>query len=82
MLKIAVDQGVKLGFKSLVDPNSITIDVPPIMIGVQIDTNAIGVVKAEIRGAKNLHSATGGKLSFFLFLKIYSLLKIRINFFF
>lgn len=69
MLKIAVDQGVKLGFKSLVDPNSITIDVPPIMIGVQIDTNAIGVVKAEIRGAKNLHSATGGKLSFFFILE-------------
>ncbi|KAI9265675.1 hypothetical protein EDC94DRAFT_43204 [Helicostylum pulchrum] len=59
MLKTIVDQGVKLGFKGLVDPKSLTIEVPPIMIGALIDTNAIGVVKAEIRGAKNLNSVTG-----------------------
>ncbi|GAA5809804.1 hypothetical protein MFLAVUS_003219 [Mucor flavus] len=59
MLKTIVNQGVKLGFKGLVDPKSLTIDVPPLMIGALIDTNAIGVVKAEIRGAKNLNSVTG-----------------------
>lgn len=71
MLKTIVNQGVKLGFKGLVDPKSLTIDVPPLMIGALIDTNAIGVVKAEIRGAKNLNSVTGGKSIFFLLKYIY-----------
>lgn len=66
MLKTIVNQGVKLGFKGLVDPKSLTIEVPPLMIGALIDTNAIGVVKAEIRGAKNLNSVTGGMIIFLL----------------
>lgn len=49
MLKTLVNQGVKLGFASLVEPNSISVDIKPIMIGALIDTNAIGVVKVKVR---------------------------------
>lgn len=40
------------GFKSLAEPNSITIDIDPIVPGLKADTDAIGVVKVEIRRAK------------------------------
>jgi Ca2+-dependent lipid-binding protein len=52
MLKSLVNEGVKLGFTSLVDPNSITIDIDPILAGVKADTDSIGVIKVEVRQAK------------------------------
>lgn len=62
MLKTLVNQGVKLGFASLVEPNSITVDINPIMIGAMVDTNAIGVVKVEIRQTKTICSKSKGTL--------------------
>lgn len=73
MLKTLVNQGVKLGFASLVEPNSISVDIKPIMIGAMIDTNAIGVVKVEVRQTKRKHYMRGGSvwhIEDFLFCKL------------
>lgn len=59
MLKTLVNEGVKLGFKQLVDPESLTIDVAKIM-ATQSDTAAIGLVRAEIRQAKILNAKSKG----------------------
>ncbi|KAG2206827.1 hypothetical protein INT47_007583 [Mucor saturninus] len=59
MLKTLVNQGVKLGFASLVEPNSISVDIKPMMIGALIDTNAIGVVKLEVRQTRRKHAMGG-----------------------
>ncbi|GAN11450.1 hypothetical protein MAM1_0611d11013, partial [Mucor ambiguus] len=53
MLKALVNEGVKLGFKQLVDPESLTIDVAKIM-ATQSDTFAVGLIRAEIRQVKRL----------------------------
>lgn len=42
---------MKLGFADLVDPKSMTIDIKALMGAFAQDTNAIGVVKVEVRGA-------------------------------
>ncbi|CAO0800083.1 unnamed protein product [Mucor circinelloides] len=57
MLKTLVNEGVKLGFKQLVDPESLTIDVAKIM-ATQSDTFAIGLIRAEIRQVKRLKAAS------------------------
>jgi predicted ATP-grasp superfamily ATP-dependent carboligase len=46
-----VNEGVKLGFADLVDPKSMTIDVQALVGAFAQDTNAIGVVKVEVREA-------------------------------
>lgn len=50
-IKTLVNEGVKLGFADLVDPKSMTIDIKALMGAFAQDTNAIGVVKVEVRGA-------------------------------
>ncbi|KAI8327289.1 hypothetical protein EDC96DRAFT_532234 [Choanephora cucurbitarum] len=50
-IKTLVNEGVKLGFADLVDPKSITLDVKALIGLFNQDTNAIGVVVAEIREA-------------------------------
>ncbi|CAO0791446.1 unnamed protein product [Mucor circinelloides] len=50
-IKTLVNEGVKLGFADLVDPKSMTIDIKALMGAFAQDTNAIGVVKVEIREA-------------------------------
>ncbi|KAF1797109.1 hypothetical protein FB192DRAFT_1335564 [Mucor lusitanicus] len=60
MLKTLVNEGVKLGFKQLVDPESLTIDVAKIM-ATQSDTFAIGLVRAEIRQVKRLKAKSKGE---------------------
>ncbi|KAG2204704.1 hypothetical protein INT47_012000 [Mucor saturninus] len=50
-IKTLVNEGVKLGFADLVDPKSMTIDIKALMGAFDQDTNAIGVVKVEVRGA-------------------------------
>ncbi|GAA5800941.1 hypothetical protein HPULCUR_006381 [Helicostylum pulchrum] len=50
-IKTLVNEGVKLGFADLVDPKSMTIDIKALMGAFNEDTNAIGVVKVEVRGA-------------------------------
>lgn len=60
MLKTLVNEGVKLGFKQLVDPESLTIDVAKIM-ATQSDTFAIGLIRAEIRQVKRLKATSKGK---------------------
>ncbi|RCH95171.1 hypothetical protein CU098_006546, partial [Rhizopus stolonifer] len=50
-IKTLVNEGVKLGFADLVDPKSMTIDVKALLGALAQDTNAIGVIVAEIRGA-------------------------------
>jgi Ca2+-dependent lipid-binding protein len=46
-----VNEGVKLGFADLVDPKSLTVDVRALVGAFAQDTNAIGVVKVEVREA-------------------------------
>lgn len=46
-----MNEGIKLGFADLVDPKSMTIDIKALMGAFDQDTNAIGVVKVEVRGA-------------------------------
>lgn len=50
-IKALVNEGIKLGFADLVDPKSMTIDVRALMGAFAQDTNAIGVVKVEVREA-------------------------------
>ncbi|KAG1048652.1 hypothetical protein G6F43_008976 [Rhizopus delemar] len=50
-IKALVNEGVKLGFADLVDPKSLTVDVRALVGAFAQDTNAIGVVKVEIREA-------------------------------
>ncbi|KAI8979253.1 hypothetical protein BDF20DRAFT_974130 [Mycotypha africana] len=50
-IKTLVNEGIKLGFADLVDPKSMTVDVRALMGAFNQDTNAIGVVKVEVRGA-------------------------------
>ncbi|KAI8375545.1 hypothetical protein BD560DRAFT_392622 [Blakeslea trispora] len=50
-IKTLVNEGIKLGFADLVDPKSITLDVKALIGLFNQDTNAIGVVVAEIREA-------------------------------
>ncbi|KAK4515667.1 3-isopropylmalate dehydrogenase [Mucor velutinosus] len=50
-IKTLVNEGVKLGFADLVDPKSMTIDVKALVGAFAQDTNAIGVVKVEVREA-------------------------------
>ncbi|KAI9354705.1 hypothetical protein BD770DRAFT_412084 [Pilaira anomala] len=50
-IKTLVNEGVKLGFADLVDPKSMTIDIRALLGAFNEDTNAIGVVKVEVRGA-------------------------------
>lgn len=48
MLQTLVDEGVKLGFSQLIEPESMTIDVAQIM-AAQSDTAAIGLVQLQVR---------------------------------
>ncbi|KAG0793074.1 hypothetical protein G6F21_003887 [Rhizopus arrhizus] len=50
-IKTLVNEGIKLGFADLVDPKSMTIDVRALVGAFTQDTNAIGVVKVEVREA-------------------------------
>lgn len=46
-----VNEGIKLGFADLVDPKSMTLDIKALLGTLTQDTNAIGVVKVEVREA-------------------------------
>ncbi|KAI9259291.1 hypothetical protein BY458DRAFT_517379 [Sporodiniella umbellata] len=50
-IKLLVNEGIKLGLADLVDPKSMTIDVRELMGAFTRDTNAIGIVKVEVRQA-------------------------------
>ncbi|KAI7904926.1 uncharacterized protein BX663DRAFT_501057 [Cokeromyces recurvatus] len=75
MLHGLVNEGVKLGFKPLVDPNTIDLDIAQIM-AAQLDTSAIGLVKVEVRQLKNMSPTSEDPENLFVTL---SLSKIEQN---
>lgn len=58
MLKQAVNEGVRLALADMVDPKMLTLDVRELMGNVGKDTDALGVVKVEIREARADPSST------------------------
>lgn len=50
-IKALVNEGLKFGLADMVDPKSLTIDVRALVGAFARDTNAIGVVKVEVRQA-------------------------------
>ncbi|KAI8890295.1 hypothetical protein K501DRAFT_237324 [Backusella circina FSU 941] len=50
-IKTLVNEGVKLGFSDFIDPKSLSLDIKSLLGPGATDTDAIGVIKAEIREA-------------------------------
>ncbi|CEJ04745.1 hypothetical protein RMCBS344292_18699 [Rhizopus microsporus] len=50
-IKALVNEGLKFGLADMVDPKSLTIDIRALVGAFARDTNAIGVVKVEVRQA-------------------------------
>ena len=55
-MQTIVNEAVKLGFAGLVDPQSMTVDVQELMN--VLDTEALGVIKVEIRKASRSPTIT------------------------